>query len=88
MRFFINTYFFKIYKSKENEQIFGLTENNRLFIGNKLITPECTSFQITNNFLIFTTNSPGMYHLLYVFDLLSPNYFLFTVKILYIFEIV
>jgi hypothetical protein len=66
--------------SVDNELIFGITENNRLYFNAKMISTECTSFSINNGFLIFTANSPGMYHLLYVFDITSKNSFIYNVN--------
>jgi hypothetical protein len=47
----------------------GLTQNQKLFIDNKLISSDCTSIFIYGNFLLFTTLSSGLSHLLFLYNI-------------------
>lgn len=47
----------------------GLTQNQKLYIDNKLITSECTSLHVYLDFVLFTTLSSGMSHLMYIYQI-------------------
>ena len=59
----------------ENKTIIvGLTGNMRLYIDSKLISSECTSFYYHNGFLLFTTLSNGLSHLLFLYKINEPAF--------------
>jgi len=59
----------------ENRNIIvGLTGNMRLYIDTKLISSECTSFYYHNGFLLFTTLSNGLSHLLFLYKISEPAF--------------
>lgn len=55
------------------DKFFGISMNMRLATSDKLITSECTSFTVYKNFVIFTSQSKGLYHALYFIDLMNKD---------------
>lgn len=47
----------------------GLTQNQKLFIDDKLISSDCTSVFLYGSFLLFSTLSSGLSHLLYIYNI-------------------
>ena len=49
--------------------IVSITSNLRLHLNDRLLSNECTSFQLTQNFLLFTNTTAGIMHELHIYDL-------------------
>jgi len=58
----------------------GLTQNQKLFIDDKLISSDCTSLFIYGNFLLFTTLSSGLSHLLFLYNVHEQKFRTLMVK--------
>ncbi len=57
-----------------NKNTLGLTQNSKLFFGDRLITPDCTSLHVHRDFVLFTTLSTGLYYHLYMFHIKDPKF--------------
>ena len=51
------------------EAVVGLAQNMRLFVNDKLLSNECTCFQLSQSFLAFVNSSAGLLHELHIYDL-------------------
>ena len=49
--------------------IVSLTSNLRLYLNERLLSNECTSVLVYENFLMFTNSAPGTMHELHIYDL-------------------
>ena len=50
----------------------SLTANFRLYLGDKMLSSECTGFLLIQNFLLFTNTTSGVMHELHIYDLNKP----------------
>jgi len=52
-----------------SEVLVGLTQSQRLYLGDKLFSSDCTSFSLTQTFLAFVKATSGLSHELFIYDL-------------------
>lgn len=52
-----------------SEVTVGLTQSQRLYLGDKLFSSDCTSFSLTQSFLAFVNATSGLSHELFIYDL-------------------
>lgn len=56
------------YISGASEVLVGLTQNMRLYLNDKLFSNECTSFFLSQTFLVFVNSTSGLSHELFIYD--------------------
>ena len=57
------------YLNFNQEAVIGLTQNQRLYINDKLFSNECTSYTLAQSFLAFVNSTSGLSHELFIYDL-------------------
>ena len=55
-----------------SEVTVGLTASQKLYLGDKLFSSDCTSFTLTQSFLAFVNATSGLSHELFIYDLTRP----------------